>query len=109
MTALPYTFSCPALDMHVSAHTAEQLVRYVLDEFDVLWRNFALAHDSELTPAAQELKTFLLSLYQNGGLKRADFTVTAPGGFEYVGGMEALSRLAQHAALHVSDEGVDRG
>ncbi len=52
------------LGIDVYASTREELDFLLEAEIDVLWRNYALADDKELTPDAQELKDRLLGIIE---------------------------------------------
>ena len=48
------------LGIDVVGSTREELLQGLLEEIEILWRNYALAPDRELSPAARRLKRSLL-------------------------------------------------
>lgn len=48
------------LGIDVVASTREELFQGLVDEIGILWRNYALAPDAELSPAARRLRRSLL-------------------------------------------------
>jgi hypothetical protein len=48
------------LGIDVVGSTREELLQGLVEEIEILWRNYALAPDAELSPAARQLKRSLL-------------------------------------------------
>ena len=48
------------LGIDVVGSTREELLQGLVEEIEILWRNYALAPDTELSPAARRLKRSLL-------------------------------------------------
>ena len=59
-----FVFSDPALGIDAYSDQYEGLRDVVREELDVVWRNYALAADSELAPDALLLKKALLSRFK---------------------------------------------
>lgn len=59
--------SDPDLDIILEASTRDELIEDLTVEFDVLWHNYALADDEDLTPSAVGIKR---KLWEQVGLRR---------------------------------------
>jgi hypothetical protein len=59
-----FTYQERSLGIDAFASSYDELRQSVLDELNVLWRNYALAPDSELDEEAQSVKAALLSRFK---------------------------------------------